>query len=146
MTIRLDFLPHLLYIQRTDVYIMEECRHPWQNTYLLIVAIACVVLLSGLAIASDSPAIQRATQQVGVISGNETSLSSSAPASFNTTSNPASASESDDSREGAASLPLLVLFLSTAALIPLIGRKMSARHGDEKKESVSLISLRFCSV
>ncbi len=119
---------------------MEECRHPRQNIYLLIVAIACVVLLSGLAIASDSPVIQRATQQVGVISGNETAPSSFVPASFNTTSSPASASESEDSREGAASLPLLILFVSAAAPILLIGRKMSSRHGHRKKKMVSLIS------
>ena len=118
---------------------MEECRHPRQNTYLLIVATTCVVLLSGLAIASDSPLIQRTTQQVGVLSGNDTSPSSFVPASFNTTSNPASASESEDSRDGAASLPLLILSVS-AVLILLIGAKVSARADHRKKKMVSLIS------
>ena len=127
---------------------MEECRHTRQNIYLLIVALACVVLLSGLTIASDSPVIQRTTQQVGVMSGNETSPSSFVPASFNTTSNPASTAESEGSRDGAASLPLLALFVSAAAAILLISTKLSVEHGHKniKKETVSLISSRGRSV
>lgn len=123
MTIKADFsVVPFIYLGQ-ECYIMEECRHTRQNKYLLIVALTCVILLSGLAIASDSPVIQRTTQQVGVISGNETSPSSFVPASFNTTSNPASVSESEGSRDSAAPLPLLILFVSAAALIFLVSLK-----------------------
>ncbi|GEM_PF-6140925 len=109
MTIIKDFFVALLIYAVVRYSIMEECRHTRPNLSLLIIAMVCAVLLSGLSLASDSPAIQRTTQQVGVAAGNETSPSSFVPTPFNTTSDPASASASSSFRDSASPLPFLIL-------------------------------------